>query len=103
MSECYRLPLILEVMAPASISVDMLFYTTSSWGFENRDVINKYIWNECCGVVFYVDENHVTAIAIIKRDYTEHFVNIIKEALKGLGADVTRLKVNVYDPCKCKG
>jgi hypothetical protein len=102
MSECFRLPLILEVMAPASVSVDMLFYTASSWGFENRDAINKYIWNECCGVVFYVDENHVTAIAIIKRDYTERFVNIIKEALKGLGADVTRLKVRVYDPCKCQ-
>ena len=102
MSECFRLPLILEVMAPASISVDMLFYTASSWGFENRDAINKYIWNECCGVVFYVDENHVTAIAIIKRDYTEQIVNIIKDALKELGADVSRLKVNIYDPCKCQ-
>jgi len=107
MSECSRLPLILEVMAPASISVDMLFYTASSWGFGNKDTINRYIWDGSSGVIFYIEsvngEDYVIARAVIKRDFTEQFVNIVKVALKELGADVSRLKVNVYDPCKCQG
>ena len=106
-SNCSKLPLILEVMAPALLSADMLFYTTTSWGFENRDTINKYIWDGCCGVIFYIEdvdgENYVIARAVVKRDYVEQFINIVKKALRELGGDVTKLKVRVYDPCKCQG
>ena len=107
MSECSRLPLILEVMAPTSISIDMLFYTVNRWGFRNKDTINRYIWEGSSGVIFYIEsvnsEDYVIARAVIKRDFTEQFVNIVKEALKELGGDVSRLKVRVYDPCKCQG
>jgi len=106
-SECSKLPLILEVMAPTYLSEDMLFYTATSWGFENKDAINKSIWDGCCGVIFYIEsvgnEKYAVARAVVKRDYSERFVNIVKEALKGLGSDVSRLKVRVYDPCKCQG
>ena len=106
-SNCSKLPLFLEVMAPTFLSEDMLFYTTTSWGFENKDAINKCIWDGCCGVIFYIEningENYVIARTVVKRGYTEQIVNIIKDALKRLGADTTRLKVRVYDPCKCQG
>ena len=106
MSECSRLPLFIEVMAPTFLSEDMLFYTSTSWDFENRDAINRYLWDGCCSVIFYIEningENYAIARAVVKRGYTEQFVNIVKKALKGLGADVTRLKVRVYDPCKCQ-
>ena len=106
MSECSKLPFFIEVMAPAYLSEDMLFYTATSWSFEYSDAIKKYVWDGCCSVIFYIEdingENYAIARAVIKRDYIEHFVNIVKEALKELGGDVTRLKVRVYDPCKCQ-
>ncbi len=54
-SNCSELPLFLEVMAPALESGSTLqaelFYTVDEWGFRNRDVINRYVWDGCGSVI----------------------------------------------------
>ena len=109
-SKCSELPLFLEVMAPAlesgSTLQDMLFSTVDSWGFRNRDVINRYVWDGCCGVRFYIEnvegKDHVVARAIAKRDKVNILIDIVKDALVSIGVDTNKLRIKTYDPCKCQ-
>ena len=97
----------MEVMAPTSLSGDVPFHVVATWGFENRDAINKCLWDGCCSVIFVLEqksgEEYVIARAVVKRENAEQFIHVVKKALKKMGADITRLKVMVYDPCKCQG
>jgi len=110
-SNCSELPLILEVMAPAletgSTLQDKLFSTVDSWGFEHKSVIEKYVWDGCCKVMFYIEnvegKDHVVARAIAKRDKVDLLIDIVKEALVSIGVDTNKLRIKTYDPCKCQG
>ena len=110
-SNCSELPLFLEVMAPAlesgSTLQAQLFYTVDSWGFRNRDVINRYVWDGCCSVMFYIEniegKDHVVARAVVKRDKVNTLIDIVKDALASIGVDMNKLRVKTYNPCKCQG
>jgi hypothetical protein len=109
-SNCSELPLFLEVMAPALESGSTLQYnlfsTVDEWGFRNRDVINMYVWDGCCRVMFYIEnvegKDHVVARAVVKRDKANILIDIVKDALASIGVDMNKLRVRTYDPCKCQ-
>jgi len=110
MSDCFNVPLFIEVMAPAletgSTLQDILFSTINGWGFRNRDVIGKFVCDFCSGVAFYIEsvngKDYVIARTAVKRGKVDVIVGIIKEALVQVGVDVGKLSVRVYDPCECK-
>jgi len=119
MSNCSNVPLFLEVMAPAlesgSTLQDVFFNTVSGWGFEYKDVINKFVCDFCSGVMFYIEnidgKDHVVVRTAVKRDIdfyktamkVDVLISIIKEALSMIGVDMNKLRVRIYDPCKCQG
>jgi hypothetical protein len=111
MSNCDNVPLFLEVMAPAlssgSTLQDILFNTASNWASEYKNVIEKFVCDFCSGISFYIEnvdgKDHVIARTAIKRDKTDVIISIIKEALSMIGVDMNKLRIKIYDPCKCQG
>ena len=111
MSECDDVPVFVEIKAPSvwhGSNLDVVFLEViSAWQSTIRDVIVKASWMGEHSVIFNAvhdsGKDFIEFKGVIKRSEVIPVTKTVSKIFTEIGIVQDKMKIKIYDPCKCQG